>query len=123
VQGRHPAGEVRRPYRDYLAWLQEQDHQQTESYWRSYLADMTEPTPLGVDRGSGEQVRQIYKQEEDVIAPESHTRWQKMARQAQITLNTLIQGAWALLLARYSNHQDVLFGSIIAGRPPTLNGM
>ena len=48
---------------------------------------------------------------------------QTFARQQQLTLNTLVQGAWALLLSRYSGEQDVVFGVTVSGRPATLAGV
>ncbi|MBE2223592.1 MAG: amino acid adenylation domain-containing protein, partial [Anaerolineae bacterium] len=47
---------------------------------------------------------------------------QKFARQHQLTLNTLLQGAWSLLLSRYSGEKDVVYGTVISGRPPELAG-
>jgi non-ribosomal peptide synthetase component F len=46
-----------------------------------------------------------------------------MGRSSRLTLSTLIQGAWALLLSRYSGRSDVLFGVTVSGRPPELSGV
>jgi non-ribosomal peptide synthetase component F len=48
---------------------------------------------------------------------------QALGRSRRLTLSTLIQGAWALLLSRYSGRRDVLFGITISGRPPELSGV
>jgi non-ribosomal peptide synthetase component F len=48
---------------------------------------------------------------------------QLFAQQNQLTLNTLVQGAWALLLSRYSGEEDVLFGATVSGRPPSMRGV
>src|SRR5205814_9438103 len=48
---------------------------------------------------------------------------QALTRSRRLTLSTLIQGAWALLLSRYSGRGDVLFGITVAGRPPELVGV
>ncbi|HYG61596.1 MAG TPA: amino acid adenylation domain-containing protein, partial [Thermoanaerobaculia bacterium] len=40
-----------------------------------------------------------------------------------LTLSTLVQGAWARLLGQYSGEEDVLFGSVISGRPPDFPGV
>jgi non-ribosomal peptide synthetase component F len=50
-------------------------------------------------------------------------QWQEYAWKQQVTLNTLMQAAWALVLSRYSGQADVVFGTVVAGRPPELAGV
>ncbi len=114
-----------RPYRDYIAWLQQQDLSQAESFWRRVLRDFTAPTPLGVDRTPGREGDPAPDYHDQVyLLPATTTAGlQGLARQQQLTLNTLAQGAWALLLSRYSGQQDVVFGVTVSGRPPGLAGV
>jgi hypothetical protein len=44
----------------------------------------------------------------------------RVARQHQLTLNTIVQGAWTLLLGRYTGEEDIVFGATVSGRPPEL---
>src|SRR3954464_11709000 len=46
-----------------------------------------------------------------------------MGREHQLTPNTIVQGAWAILLRCYSGSEDIVFGTTVAGRPPELPGM
>lgn len=98
-----------RPYQDYIAWLQQQDWSKAEIFWRDLLKGFTAPTPLLVDStpseksGFGEQKIQLSAQITAML--------QSLAKQHQITLNTLVQAAWALLLSRYSGESDVVFGA------------
>jgi amino acid adenylation domain-containing protein len=110
----------RRPYRDYIAWLQRQDLAAAEAYWRRTLADFTAPTPLLAGHTTGEAAfeEQTCRIPASVVAP-----LQAMAQQHQLTMNTLVQGVWALLLSRYSGEQDVVFGATVAGRSPELAGV
>jgi non-ribosomal peptide synthetase component F len=48
---------------------------------------------------------------------------QQLARREQLTLNTIVQGAWGLLLSRYSGAEDVVFGTVVSGRPAELRGV
>ncbi|WP_164014774.1 non-ribosomal peptide synthase/polyketide synthase [Pyxidicoccus trucidator] len=120
--GKSPVLPDRPPYRDYIAWLRKRDATRAESFWREFLAGFTEPTPLPVDSRPG-------RAQEEPGAPEGHLtllpaeltgRLQAFARQHHLTMNTLAQGAWALLLGRYSGQRDVVFGTTVAGRPPEL---
>ncbi|GAX38387.1 non-ribosomal peptide synthetase [Nodularia sp. NIES-3585] len=116
--------EVRRPYRDYIAWLQQQNLSKAESFWREMLKGFTTPTPLGTNRAAGsfDQQEASYDKQEIKLSKATTTALQSLARKYQLTLNTLIQGAWALLLNFVSSESDIVFGSTVSGRPPTLVG-
>ncbi|WP_161975702.1 non-ribosomal peptide synthase/polyketide synthase [Tengunoibacter tsumagoiensis] len=110
-----------RPYQDYIAWLQDQDSVAAETYWRQTLQGFTAPTPLGIDHpASGEPA---YQDIDLVLSPRLVQALQTMTRQHHLTMNTLIQGAWAFLLGRYSGRADIVFGTTVAGRPPELAGI
>ncbi len=108
-----------RPYRDYILWLQKQDLGAAEAFWRATLAGFTAPTPIGTDLG-GEST---FARHFELLPPELTAALQELARRNQLTLSTLVQGAWALLLSRYSGHQEVLFGATSSGRPADLPGV
>jgi non-ribosomal peptide synthetase component F len=108
-------------YRDYIAWLQRQDQAEVEAFWRQNLKGFGSPTPL-VSRTPGNspgQSKRLARQH--VYLPALITAGlQSQAQQHRLTLNTLLQGAWALLLSHYTGCQDVVFGVTVAGRPVTL---
>src|SRR4029077_3618205 len=112
----------RPPYRDYIAWLERQEVEVTERFWRRSLAGFTVATPLPgaglVDSrpGAGGERRLL-------LAPERTADLEAFARRHQLTLNTLFQGIWALLLDRFAPTGDVVFGVTVAGRPPELPGV
>lgn len=109
------------PYRDYIAWLQRQDVAGTEAFWRRLLDGAAVPTPLGIDHPAvGEATTGAESQL--VLAAERTAALQATAREHRLTLNTLVQGAWALLLGRYSGRDDVVFGATVSGRPVDLEG-
>ncbi len=110
------------PYRDYIAWLQQQNLDQAEVFWRRLLSGFTVPTPLQVHRSTGDRAAasEFYQVQDIVLAPTITTALQTLARQEQLTLNTILQGAWALLLSHYSGEDDVVFGITVSGRPPAL---
>ena len=124
INGREQTLERARSYRDYVAWLQKQDATKAEAFWRARLAGLTAPTPIPVGSvaaaaaGSprfGDRKREIRG------AP--LTAIQELVRRHNLTLSTLLQGAWALLLARYSGEDDVLFGATVSGRSAPVPGI
>ncbi|MBW4673831.1 MAG: amino acid adenylation domain-containing protein [Desmonostoc geniculatum HA4340-LM1] len=107
-----------RLYRDYIAWLQQQDLSKSETFWRQQLQKFTATTPLSVDHTSNHlpDENKEYKQQQIKLSTTETLVLQSFARQQQLTLNTLIQGVWAILLSRYSSENDVVFGSVVSGR-------
>ncbi|MGH3889309.1 MAG: amino acid adenylation domain-containing protein, partial [Pseudonocardiaceae bacterium] len=124
VHGRTAQLVTRRPARDYLRWLGEQDQQQAQQHWRRVLSGFTAPTGLPYDR----QPREAHRAESaktvrvELSADESE-RLQRFAQRGGLTLNTVMQGAWAVLLSRYSREPEVLFGTTVSGRPAELVGV
>lgn len=109
-----------RSYRDYITWLQKQDLSEAEAYWRQTLKGFTTPTRLGVGRAS--EAEGDYLEQELRLGEETASQLQSMARRNKLTLNTLVQGAWALLLGHYSGEADIVYGVIVSGRPASLSG-
>ncbi len=106
------------PYRDYIAWLQQQDLDQAEAFWRQTLQGFSAPTPLASDHPSKNRTHApgLYREYDVQLSAEATAALKSLAKHSQLTLNTLIQGAWALLLNRCSGESDVVFGTTVSGR-------
>ncbi|WP_018905482.1 non-ribosomal peptide synthetase [Variovorax paradoxus] len=123
---RHYAGEAPAApggrYADYIAWLQGRDGAADERHWRQELARLDGPTWLAntlpkpaVEQGGHGMHRH------EIDAPRTRALLEA-ARRERVTLNTLVQAAWALLLARHTGQRSVSFGATVAGRPVDLPG-
>ncbi|MDB6109056.1 MAG: amino acid adenylation domain protein [Pedosphaera sp.] len=124
-QGREPELPSVRSYREYIEWLERQHFSKSESYWRPLLQGFTAPTPLVVDSmtsaaASTEAVD--YGEQFLRLSRPLTTELERLAARHQLTLNTLVQGGWALLLSRYSGEEDVVFGVTRAGRKSIVEG-
>ena len=116
--------EPSRPYGDYIGWLLAQDRAAAESFWRHLLAGFASPTPLGFEsHGAHGGEEKQYDYQSVRLSAEATSSLREFAREQKLTMNTLVQGAWALLLSRYSGEQDVLFGATVSGRPADLAGV
>ncbi|MFD3736407.1 condensation domain-containing protein, partial [Streptomyces sp. NPDC058632] len=115
------------PYRDYVGWLQEQDLQQAEDYWRDALQGVEQAEPLSVERhmtGSAGPAAAGGQAEYSAHFSTADTlRLQQLAQAHQLTLNTVLQGCWALLVGRYSGRDDVVLGTVASGRPAEIEGI
>ncbi|WP_231295569.1 non-ribosomal peptide synthetase [Gloeocapsa sp. PCC 7428] len=112
-----------RPYRDYIKWLHKQDLTKAEAFWRQTLSGFSAPTNLRIEKSLSSTHNQIkYATQQIKLSASQTAAMRSLVRQQQITLNTLLQGAWAWLLSYYSGETDVLFGVTVSGRPVTLVG-
>ena len=114
-----------RPYRDYITWLQRQPLEEAERYWREKLRGLKSPTTLALGRGREARAEgeSEYREQRLNLSAAETVELSAVARRHQLTLNTLVQGAWGLLLSRYSGEREVLFGTTVAGRPAELHGV
>lgn len=83
------------------------------------------PTPLGIDENSIKLSarEERYPQQEVEFSRTTTEALISLGKQEHLTLNTLLMGAWALLLSHYSSSKDVVFGTVLSGRPVTLTGI
>lgn len=119
-----------RSFREYIAWLQKQDQASAQKYWMDYLVGFYSPTPLPeeyiADPTSDHPMPEVLTEQGDYaiqsfLLDESLTdHINEFVRRSQLTLNTLFQGVWGLLLNRYSGEEDVVFGATVSGRPVDL---
>ncbi|WP_443065366.1 amino acid adenylation domain-containing protein [Streptomyces sp. NBC_00536] len=122
--GEPPVLPARRPFSAYVAWLERQDLAEAETYWRELLAGIHAPTPLPGVRGAasghraGAAGRTVRR-----LSPQLSRELADFARTHRITVNTVLQGAWALLLGRHAGEPDVVFGATVSGRPTELAGV
>ncbi|APU21349.1 non-ribosomal peptide synthetase [Actinoalloteichus sp. GBA129-24] len=114
-----PAGLPRAgEYGEFLAWLGRQDQEEAARVWAAELEGLEGPTLLtsGSAGADGEGRDQV-----DITLPPDEARELSLrAAELGITVNSLVQGAWALLLSRLTGRQDVVFGATVSGRPPAV---
>ncbi|MFD3704961.1 amino acid adenylation domain-containing protein [Nocardia sp. NPDC058658] len=108
-----------RPYRDYIGWLGVQDHDAAARRWAEYLRQVSAPLVLA-DGTGGAGVPQTTRLRLSTNETEQLQQW---ARANGMTLNTAVQFAWTLLLARITDRRDVVYGTTISGRPEKLAGV
>jgi non-ribosomal peptide synthase protein (TIGR01720 family) len=118
-----PQLEVARPYRDYVEWLNGQANEEATKFWQEQLAGFRRPTPLPGDLPARDAAGERYLQHVVQLSSEATNALQSAARRTQVTLNTLVQGSWSLLLSRQSGNPDVIFGAAFSGRPADLPGV
>ncbi|WP_285742084.1 non-ribosomal peptide synthetase [Lentzea sp. NBRC 105346] len=108
------------PYREYLTWLQEQDREYASKAWVDLFAGLDHPTrvaPASADASAGQDAVTVE------LPLDVTERLVAQARRHGLTLNSVVQGAWGVLLGTLTGSDDVVFGTTVAGRPPEIPGV
>src|SRR5262249_39687022 len=112
-----------RPYSEYIGWLQRQSREAAEEHWRRYLEGLERATALQLEEGEGWRNEGPQAEEQMRLSAESTARLQQVARRNGLTMNTVLQAAWAVVLSGYSGEREVVYGATVAGRPAELAGV
>jgi hypothetical protein len=113
-----------RPYRDYILWLQQQDLAKAEAFWRTELAGFRGPTRLTLCplRQGTPPPADDYMEHHVELTEAVTSTLRSLVRAERVTLNSLVQGLWGIVLSGYGGGTDVVFGATVSGRPAALNG-
>ncbi|MCY8026759.1 amino acid adenylation domain-containing protein [Bacillus sonorensis] len=106
-----------RPYSTYISWLIKQDKETAAEYWDSYLKNYSTPSPL--PRVADKETKEGYCREEltFTLNKQLTDKLKETAKQHGVTLATLIQTVWGVMLQQYNRTDDVVFGAVVSGRP------
>ena len=110
-------------YGQYIDFINTLNPYESEEFWSKYLHGFETPSLLPftrkfAERNQGSNRVNVLELDLDIQFTEKLKRY---VRKQNLTINTIVQAAWALLLSRYSGRQDVLYGVTVAGRPPELD--
>ncbi|MCP5045804.1 MAG: AMP-binding protein [bacterium] len=113
------------PYRHYIGWLERQDKTMGLEFWRGYLESYRNPGGLVPTQPGKSPVQDNYHFDmyNFAIPVETVDALKQLAAQCQVTLNILFQTLWGILLQIYNNRDDVVFGGVVSGRPPEIEGI
>ena len=108
------------PFSDFIQWRETQDFTVSEPYWRQQLAGITAPTQIDLGKPSPTRHSPPARAVERHLSPQLTQRLTNFAQTIGVTLNTLVQGAWGLLLHHYSGDNEIAFGNTRACRHNTV---
>lgn len=111
------------PYREYISWLRQQDESDAQAYWQAYLDGFVEATPIPIGDNMAQAVSSTnseHAEQSMTLSPDVRQQLQTFLVQESLTYNSFMQAVWAILLNHYSGGNDVLFGTVVHGRPVEL---
>jgi amino acid adenylation domain-containing protein len=112
-------------YEDYIRFIEQQDRTHENVYWQQYLDGLQGGTLFPFIEAAPERNKGVgeYLEENLNIGTSMTNELRAFASRQRITLNTVMQGAWAYLLSQYSGQSDVSFGVVVSGRPEALSDL
>jgi amino acid adenylation domain-containing protein len=123
TQGKKPVLSEASPYKNYLDWLKRQDKQKGIHYWKNYLKGFQCPVSLPKDRKALGKTNYAPGEYEYLADRELSQGIKGLAETNQVTIYTVCQALWGVLLHRYNDCADSVFGSVVSGRPAELEGI
>lgn len=124
VTGRHVSSDAGPPFSHYIAWLGSQDPVSAETFWKRELAGVGEPPRLTDALPAREAPADVSAVDHNCcLSARVSTALKTLARRQHVTLSSLFQAAWAILLSRYSGQDEVVFGLTVSGRSPSIRGV
>jgi mycobactin peptide synthetase MbtF len=111
-----------RPYRDYIGWLASQDIPAAQQRWADYLKVLDGPLMIadGGDAADGSARAEITRL---ALSGSDTARLRAWARTRGLTLNSVVQFAWTVVLSRLTDRDDVAYGTVVTGRPDGIAGV
>ncbi|WP_336473657.1 amino acid adenylation domain-containing protein [Bacillus sp. FJAT-51639] len=111
------------PYSEYIHWLEKQNKMEAKAYWEQNLEGITGKSTISGDN----QLNKIteYKLENNIFTfdKELSSKLTQIAQYNEVTMSTVFHALWAILLQKYNYTDDVVFGSVVSGRPPEVEGI
>ncbi|QED47026.1 non-ribosomal peptide synthetase [Cytobacillus dafuensis] len=111
------------PYSSYISWAENQNMSDASIYWNQYIREYEEP--ITIPKLSNKKTSSSYEAEDFVFdfGQEITSSLRDLAKRQKVTLNTVVQSLWGLLVHWYSQSEDIMFGSVVSGRPADLPGI
>jgi amino acid adenylation domain-containing protein/non-ribosomal peptide synthase protein (TIGR01720 family) len=112
------------PYRTYIRWLESREKEAARKYWRELLEGYGEAVVIPGKKNNGQDSSR-YEREEFFLelGAEKTEGLNKLAAASRVTISCIIQAVWGIILGKYNNKQDIVFGIVVSGRPDEIAGV
>ncbi|WP_434753191.1 amino acid adenylation domain-containing protein [Paenibacillus amylolyticus] len=123
ASGKQPTGDKGSDYGAYIEWLEKQDDQAASRYWTAFLEGYEGQTLLPGQKEAALNGKFTADHVTVELGKELSERMDRVAKQRLVTVNTLLQATWGVMLQKYNGTNDAVFGSVVAGRPAEIPGI
>jgi amino acid adenylation domain-containing protein len=111
------------PYKHFIQWLETRDPQKGKEFWNLYLAQYDAASTLPKSQPTTMDTQYLLEKYPFHLDSQLTRQLTQLAQKHQVTLSTMVEVLWGLLLQKYCNCQDIVFGAVVSGRPPEIKGI
>ena len=111
------------PYGSYIKWLEKQDKEAAKAYWEKYLEGYEQQATLPKTKGREQEGGYILGEHNISIGKDITRKLTEIGHKNHVTMNIIMQAVWGVILQGYNNTEDIVFGSVVSGRPPEVTGI
>lgn len=111
------------PYGTYVRWFEKKDKREAQAYWKQYITGVSQVTRLPE---TGRANRQLAYENDDYyfrLSPDQVRSLTVLAARTRVTINSVVQTIWGVLMAKYNDNRDAIFGTVVSGRPAHIDGV
>lgn len=113
---------VKYPYHTYIKWLEEQNKEIAANYWEQTLEAYNKQVEI-VKMPADKDIKYVRADMSQTLHPSLTNRLEEIAANNHVTVHILFQAIWGILLQKYTNQDDVVFGTVVSGRPSEVKGV
>ncbi|MCP5050629.1 MAG: AMP-binding protein, partial [bacterium] len=115
---------IKTKFKEYINRIQNQNIEDHKNYWRTYLRGFEAGASISIKqkkRGSRTNciTGTIHREVPGVL----EDKLDVFTKSRKLTPASLFYSAWGILYQRYSNSEDVLFGTTVSGRSGNIKGI
>nr|P0C064.2 RecName: Full=Gramicidin S synthase 2; AltName: Full=Gramicidin S synthase II; Includes: RecName: Full=ATP-dependent proline adenylase; Short=ProA; AltName: Full=Proline activase; Includes: RecName: Full=ATP-dependent valine adenylase; Short=ValA; AltName: Full=Valine activase; Includes: RecName: Full=ATP-dependent ornithine adenylase; Short=OrnA; AltName: Full=Ornithine activase; Includes: RecName: Full=ATP-dependent leucine adenylase; Short=LeuA; AltName: Full=Leucine activase [Brevibacillus b len=115
--------EAVQPYKQFIKWLEKQDKQEALRYWKEHLMNYDQSVTLPKKKAAINNTTYEPAQFRFAFDKVLTQQLLRIANQSQVTLNIVFQTIWGIVLQKYNSTNDVVYGSVVSGRPSEISGI
>jgi amino acid adenylation domain-containing protein len=124
ISGEEQGQTVKTRFKDFIQWIQQQDKNKQESYWQEYLRGFVSKTGLPWKRNRNKELTTPAVENYRIrLGKDFKNRLARFVKAHKITTASMLYSAWGVLLQRYNNTDDVVFGTTVSGRSARVKGI
>jgi amino acid adenylation domain-containing protein len=123
IQKKSPLKPHKHKYKEYISWIQSQDDQKRRKYWSSYLNGFGGMSEFSIKRKKRKNITDSTGNFKVRLSKVLRDQLEIFVKGYKITLASLLYGTWGILLQRYNNSEDIIFGTTVSGRSADIGGI
>ncbi|MCP5053771.1 MAG: amino acid adenylation domain-containing protein, partial [bacterium] len=132
IRGEKPGKPGKQKYKEFISHIYNQDKVGQKLFWVKYFNGVDAPSRMTVNKPNpqtgGDPEKEVpYKPEQEHysfhLSRQVKRKLEQFCKTRKIDLAALFYSVWGVLLLKYNNSRDVVFGTTVSGRSGDVKGI